>query len=89
MYIDDSMKKYLDDLSARIPAPGGGSASALVGATGLSCLLMVANFTTNKKGYEQYQNEIKKITSELESIKDQSTDFKLSRDRRFNDKELI
>ncbi len=65
MYIDSSIKKYLDDLSAKLPAPGGGSAAALVSATGISCLLMVANFTVDKKDCEQYQDEIKKIRTLL------------------------
>ncbi|MFA5778517.1 MAG: cyclodeaminase/cyclohydrolase family protein [Elusimicrobiota bacterium] len=66
-YLDSSIKKYLDDLSARLPAPGGGSAAALVSATGISCLLMTANFTVDKKGYEQYQDEIKNILVHLQS----------------------
>lgn len=64
-YIDSSIKKYLDDLSAKLPAPGGGSASALVGSIGVSCLLMVVNFTIDKKGYEQYNDELKEILKQL------------------------
>lgn len=67
-YLNSSIKKYLDDLSAKLPAPGGGSAAALVSATGVSCLLMVANFTIDKKGYEQYQDEIKKIIPQLSTL---------------------
>ena len=67
-YLDCSIKKFLDDLSAKLSTPGGGSAAALVSATGVSCLLMVANFTVDKKGYEQYQNEIKKIISQLSTF---------------------
>jgi len=64
-YLDASIKKYLDDLSAKLPAPGGGSAAALVSAAGVSCLLMVANFTVDKKGYEQYQQELKNLLKQL------------------------
>jgi formiminotetrahydrofolate cyclodeaminase len=70
-YLNNSIKKYLDDLSAKLPAPGGGSAAALVSATGVSCILMVANFTVDKKGYEQYQDEIKKILSGLSTLNSQ------------------
>ena len=66
-YIEKTLKKYIDDLGAKLPAPGGGSASALVSATGTALLSMTANFTVDKKGYEQYQEEIKEILSELES----------------------
>ncbi|MCX7940664.1 MAG: cyclodeaminase/cyclohydrolase family protein [Endomicrobia bacterium] len=67
-YLLSTIKKYLEDLSSNLPAPGGGSASALVASCGISCLLMVANFTVGKKGYEQYQDEIKKIIAELEHL---------------------
>ena len=64
-YLNSSVKKYLDDLSAGIPAPGGGSASALVSAVGVSCLLMVVNFTIGKKGYEAHTDELKEILAKL------------------------
>ncbi|MBN1383633.1 MAG: cyclodeaminase/cyclohydrolase family protein [Elusimicrobia bacterium] len=67
-YLNSSIKKYLDDLSAKLPAPGGGSASALTSSTGTALLLMVANFTVDKKGYEQFQDEIKKILTQLSSL---------------------
>ena len=70
-YLDCSIKKYLDDLAAKLPAPGGGSASALVSATGVSCLLMVVNFTIGKKGYEQYEDELKQILSHLSTLNSQ------------------
>jgi len=56
-----SLKKYLDDLAARIPAPGGGSASALVSALGFSLLSKVINFTIGKAKYRRYEKEIKRI----------------------------
>lgn len=69
MYTEQTIKKYFDDLSAKLPAPGGGSASALVSVTGISLLCMVANYTVDKKGYEQYQQQIKQILVELEEQK--------------------
>ena len=74
-YIDQILGKYLDDLSAKLPAPGGGSASALVGAVGVSCLLMVANFTVDKKGYEPYRDEIKSIIEMLEKCRKELTEL--------------
>lgn len=64
-YLDESVRKYLDDLSARLPAPGGGSASALAAATGVGLLAMAANFTLGKKGYESCQEKIKIILEKL------------------------
>ena len=64
-YLNTTIKKYLDDLASNLPAPGGGSAAAVVSSAGVSCLLMVANFTVGKKGYENVQEEIKNIIAEL------------------------
>jgi formiminotetrahydrofolate cyclodeaminase len=68
-YLNETIKKYLDDLSAKLPAPGGGSASAAVAAVGVGLLGMAANFTLEKKGYEACQDEIKKILEKLESAR--------------------
>ena len=72
-YIDQPLGKYIEDLSAKLPAPGGGSASALAGVVGVSCLLMVANFTVDKKGYESCQDEIKSIIEMLEKYRRELT----------------
>ncbi|OGS24955.1 MAG: hypothetical protein A2297_03920 [Elusimicrobia bacterium RIFOXYB2_FULL_48_7] len=66
-YLNQTLEKYLNDLASRLPAPGGGSAAALVASTGVSLLSMVANFTLDKKGYEKHQDEITKIIGILES----------------------
>jgi len=50
MYIKGSIEKYLDDLAAKKPAPGGGSAAALQAATGVALMSMVANYTAGTQG---------------------------------------
>ena len=45
MYRTQSLQQYLDDLAAKKPAPGGGSAAALVGAIGCALLSMACNGT--------------------------------------------
>jgi formiminotetrahydrofolate cyclodeaminase len=45
MYIEGSIEAYLNDLAARKPAPGGGSAAALNAAIGASLMSMAANYT--------------------------------------------
>lgn len=45
MYLNKTIKEYLDDLSAKKAAPGGGSAAALQAATGVALMSMVANYT--------------------------------------------
>ena len=45
MYIKGSIETYLNDLAARKPAPGGGSAAALNAAIGAGLMSMVAGYT--------------------------------------------
>ena len=45
MYINKSIKTYLDDLAAKKPVPGGGSAAALSAAIGVGLMSMTANYT--------------------------------------------
>ncbi len=55
MYIDGPIRAYVDDLAAKKPAPGGGSAAALTGALGAALLEMTANFTVGKEKYKEYE----------------------------------
>lgn len=59
MYKNNSIKKYTDDLSAKQPAPGGGSASALTGCLGAALINMVLNFTIGKEKYRAYEGRLK------------------------------
>ncbi len=49
MFIRESLERYLNQLSSESPAPGGGSASALVASLGVSLLLMVSKITRKKQ----------------------------------------
>lgn len=66
MYIDRPLREYLDDLAARIPAPGGGSASALVAATGASLMSMVANYTAGNPKYKDSEGLVHEMLNKLE-----------------------
>ena len=69
------LKKYLDDLAAKLPAPGGGSAAALTAATGVALISMVANFTVGKEKYKSVENEIKGVLSQAESLRQKLMDL--------------
>lgn len=58
MYIDESIKRYVDDLAAKLPAPGGGSAAALTSTLGVSLILMVLNYTVGKEKYKKFEAEL-------------------------------
>ena len=63
------MNKFLDELSSSAPVPGGGGASALIGAIGCALCSMVANLTTGKKKYVQYQERIDELLPFLENMR--------------------
>lgn len=71
MYKDKSLKQYLDDLAARMPAPGGGSAAALTAALGASLISMVVNFTIGKPKYAQYEQELRSTLESSEKIRNE------------------
>ena len=45
-----TLKEYLDQLAAREPVPGGGSAAALTAAMGAGLISMVARYSIGRKG---------------------------------------
>lgn len=85
MYIEKPMRFFLDRLCSNSPAPGGGSASALTGATAASLSGMLAALTVNKKGYEQVKPEMEEILSKAESLKEELLDLLQKDTEAFND----
>jgi formiminotetrahydrofolate cyclodeaminase len=66
MYIKGSVETYLNDLAARSPAPGGGSAAALQAATGCALMSMVANYTVGNPKYKDYEKKVSEILKKSE-----------------------
>jgi len=75
MYKDDSIEKYMNDLAAKLPAPGGGSAAAMSAALGASLISMVVNFTIGKPKYAQYEAELKVILENSEALRKEFTNL--------------
>ncbi len=71
MYKDHSLKKYLDDLAAKLPVPGGGSAAALNAALGAALISMVVNFTLGKPKYAEYEKELKQALDKSEKLREE------------------
>jgi len=81
MYIDSSIRTYLDDLAAKKPAPGGGSAAALAASIGTSLMSMVANYTVGRPKYKDVEAEvsgmiedIRRFDSELRALVDEDVE---------------
>jgi len=78
MYLQKSIKEYLDELAARQPTPGGGSAASLTGALGTALLEMVCNFTIGNRKYKDIEEitmshltTLKKIREEFMALIDE------------------
>lgn len=56
-----TIEDFIKELSSKAPVPGGGGASALVGAIGVSLCAMVGNLTSGKKKYAEYQEDIERM----------------------------
>ena len=70
-----TIKEYSEILGAKKPTPGGGSALALVCELAIDLGMMVANFTTNKKGYEDVQDEVLSYLDTLKELKQVADDL--------------
>ncbi len=81
--LEKKTSEFISELGSRAPVPGGGSASALVGAIGIALGTMVGELTIGKKNYEQYEAEIsnliyrsKELTEEFkQAVQDDITAF--------------
>ena len=65
---DETIGDFLDQLAERVPAPGGGAASALQAAQGAALLGMVARYTTGEK-YAEHQVTIGRIITEVDELR--------------------
>jgi len=68
-YGESPLSKYLSDLAGRLPAPGGGSAAALLGAVGAALLSMVANFTVGKEKFRDVEEDVRRVLEESEALR--------------------
>ncbi len=67
MYIKESIEKYLNDLSAKKAAPGGGSAAALNAAIGVALMSMAANYSN---GVEELLKKAESARKKLQALID-------------------
>lgn len=75
MMAEQKMDEFLEILSSKAPVPGGGGASAYAAAIGMSLGSMVANLTTGKKKYAQYQQQIEEVLETAEKLTKELTEF--------------
>ena len=71
MYCNKTLRGYLDDLAARLPAPGGGSAAALTASEAAALVSMVINFTIGKPKYAKYERQLKEMLERSEGLRNE------------------
>lgn len=65
---NETLSSYLQQLGSSSPAPGGGSSAALSGAMGAALVSMVANLTTGREKYSQFQDLIDDVISRSQEL---------------------
>lgn len=68
--LEQSAVDFIGALSSNAPVPGGGGASATVGALAAALGMMVTNLTIGKKKYADYEEALIRCRSELEGLRD-------------------
>ncbi len=68
-YLAEPLRRYTDALASGQPAPGGGSAAALVGALGAALNSMVANFTVGREKFAAVEEEVRRQLSRSEELR--------------------
>ena len=60
---------FIDELASAAPTPGGGGASAHVGALSAALASMVGNLTVGKKTYADVEDEVQASLERLEALR--------------------
>ena len=66
--LDKTTVEFVEVLASKEPVPGGGGASALVGALGMALGSMVGNLTLGKKKYADVQEDIQVILGKADGL---------------------
>lgn len=69
LLMKESCAEFTKLLGAKVTMPGGGAASALVGALGAALCSMAANFTVGNKRYIDAEPEMKSILERSEKLR--------------------
>lgn len=61
-------EEFVEVLASKAPVPGGGGASALVGAIGVALANMVGSLTVGKKKYAEVEDEMQELMHQCQSL---------------------
>ncbi|KAA9014060.1 cyclodeaminase/cyclohydrolase family protein [Niallia endozanthoxylica] len=66
--LEKSSNEFIQELASKAPVPGGGGASAYVGALGMALGSMVGNLTVGKKKYKEVEEDIIELLQKSEAV---------------------
>ena len=66
---ESSVSNFTEQLASKSSVPGGGGASALVGAVGIALGDMVGEFTVGKKKYADVEDEIREMMHHAQDLR--------------------
>ena len=64
-----TVNEFIEEVSSDLPAPGGGSVSALAGALGAALTAMVCRLTIGKKKYAMVQTELEGVLAQADELR--------------------
>ena len=75
MLTDKTVKDFAQLLADKVPVPGGGGVSALVGALAAALGSMAANYTIGKKNYAMYEDDVKELLKTADDLRAKLLDY--------------
>ena len=73
--IEKTVTAFTEELASPAPVPGGGGASALAGAIGISLGDMVGELTTGKKKYADVEEDIRSLMERAQALRVRLLEF--------------
>lgn len=64
-----TVNEFIEEVASDLPAPGGGSVSALAGALGAALTAMVCRLTIGKKKYAMVQRELEGVLAQADELR--------------------
>lgn len=69
-FAGQTVSDFTEKLASKAPVPGGGGASALGGALGVSLGAMVGNLTLGKAKYAEFEPEVRELIQKAEALRE-------------------
>lgn len=67
-FFDKSYREIVEEAASSSPTPGGGNVSAMVACMGNAMVSMVANLTSGKEKYAEYQSQVDELLAKSKDI---------------------